>query len=133
MSQYTAKGSCHCGRTVFEVTIEEEIVVHHCNCSICSMAGYIHLIVPAAHFRLLKGKEHLSEYRFNTGTARHLFCAHCGIKSFYVPRSNPDGFSVNLRCLELPQSVKVTEESFDGQHWEEHGDELRHASQPPVS
>jgi len=129
MSPYIAKGGCHCGRIAFEVTIEDEIVVQRCNCSICSMLGYVHLIVPAAQFRLLCGEEHLTEYRFNSGTARHLFCRHCGIKSFYVPRSNPDGISVNLRCLDLPGEVRVIEENFDGRNWEQHAEELRHLSQ----
>ena len=64
------------------------------------MTGFLHLIVPATRFRLLSGADGLVEYRFNTGAARHLFCGHCGIKSFYVPRSHPDGFSVNGRCLD---------------------------------
>ena len=57
--------------------------------------------------------------RFNTGTAKHHFCSVCGIKSFYVPRSKPDGFSVNVRCLDDGQ-VRVTRITlFDGEHWEE--------------
>src|SRR5438270_838076 len=64
------------------------------------MSGYLHLIVPRARFRLLRGADALSEYTFNTGTARHLFCRRCGVKSFYVPRSNPEGYSVNVRCLD---------------------------------
>lgn len=64
------------------------------------MTGYLHLIVPAAAFRQLGGRDALGEYRFNTGVACHLFCRHCGIKPFYVPRSHPDGISVNARCLD---------------------------------
>lgn len=130
MNQHTVGGGCHCGRVAFEVMIDERIVVQHCNCSMCSMIGFIHLIVPAAQFRLIRGQEFLREYRFNTGVARHLFCMHCGVKSFYVPRSNPDGYSVNLRCLNLPSEVQVIEEDFDGQNWEQHADELRHLSKP---
>lgn len=130
MNQYTVGGGCHCGRVAFEVMVDKQIVVQHCNCSMCSMLGFIHLIVPAAQFRLIRGQEFLREYRFNTGAARHLFCMHCGVKSFYVPRSNPDGFSVNLRCLNLPSEVQVTEEDFDGRNWEQHADELRHLSKP---
>jgi hypothetical protein len=126
-----AKGGCHCGRVAFEVVLPGEIRVQHCNCSICSMLAYVHLIVPAASFTLLRGAEHLREYRFNTGTARHLFCSHCGVKSFYVPRSNPDGFSINLRCLDLPAGVHVVAEQFDGRNWELHADSLQHLSQPP--
>ena len=77
-----------------------DIDVLECNCSICTMSGYLHLIVPASRFRLLSGADDLVEYTFNTGAAKHLFCRHCGIKSFYVPRSNPDGISINARCLD---------------------------------
>ena len=77
------------------------------------MSGFQHLIVPRSRFRLLRGGESLSEYRFNTGTARHLFCRHCGVKSFYVPRSNPDGYSVNLRCLDRSTLEYVDIGQFD--------------------
>jgi hypothetical protein len=85
-----------------------KILASDCNCSICRMSGYLHLIVPRSRFRLLRGAEQLSEYKFNTGTARHLFCSRCGVKSFYVPRSNPDGYSVNVRCLN-PETVEQVE------------------------
>ena len=96
----THQGGCHCGRVRFEVDAAANPDVLDCNCSICRMTGFLHLIVPAARFRLLVGQDALVEYTFNTGTAKHRFCRHCGIKSFYVPRSHPDGFSVNARCLD---------------------------------
>ena len=100
MSFVVHRGGCHCGRVRFEVDAPADIDVLECNCSICAMTGYLHLIVPAARFRLLSGAEDMAEYSFNTGTAKHRFCRHCGVKSFYVPRSHPDGFSVNARCLD---------------------------------
>ena len=109
----THRGGCHCGAIAFEVEAPARVTVSECNCSICRMSGYLHLIVPRAHFRLLCGAEALREYRFNTGSARHLFCSRCGVKSFYVPRSNPDGYSVNLRCLDQSTLVEVTIEPFD--------------------
>ena len=103
----------------FEVLAPEEIEAKECNCSICRMTGYLHLIVDADRFRLTKGEDKITTYRFNTGTAKHHFCSVCGIKSFYVPRSKPDGFSVNVRCLDDGQ-VRVTRITlFDGEHWEE--------------
>lgn len=93
------------------------------------MTAFEHLIVPAERFALLAGKEVLQTYRFGTGTARHHFCAVCGIKSFYVPRSNPDGYSVNLRCLDPATIAAVDYEDFDGRHWEQHGHTLAHLSQ----
>src|SRR5512138_985253 len=114
----THRGGCHCGAVAFEAEAPPRLVVHDCNCSICSMTGYWHLIVPASRFRLLRGEADLAEYTFNSGVARHLFCRRCGIKSFYVPRSNPDGFSVNARCLDRSTVEDIVVEPFDGQNWE---------------
>ncbi len=94
----------------------------------CSRSGYWHLIVPKSCFRLLQGGSDLSLYTFNTGTAKHLFCKVCGIKSFYVPRSNPDGYSVNARCLDSGTIGRIDVEPFDGQNWEKHGAALAHLS-----
>ena len=114
---YTCSGGCHCGRIKFEIRIPDKIIVHQCSCSICQKSAYLHLIVPASRFELQCGEESLHEYRFHTGVARHLFCNHCGIKSFYVPRSHPDSFSVNLSCVELPDEIEVKIEEFDGRNW----------------
>jgi len=114
----THHGGCHCGTVAFEVDAPSRLVVHECNCSICAMTGYLHLIVPASRFRLLSGADELTTYTFNTGAARHLFCRRCGIKSFYVPRSNPDGWSVNARCLDRATVESIGIEPFDGRNWE---------------
>jgi hypothetical protein len=111
-------GGCHCGRVRFEVTAPAAIHVNECDCSMCSKSGYLHLIVPADRFTLLSGHEVLTTYTFNTGTARHLFCSVCGIKSFYVPRSHPDGFSVNARCLDEGTVETMTIEQTNGREWE---------------
>ena len=116
---HTCSGGCHCGRVNFEVEIPDEIVVHRCSCSICQKSAYLHLIVTADRFNLLSGEESLVDYRFHTGVARHLFCGVCGIKSFYVPRSHPDSFSVNLNCVDLPDELDVKIEIFDGRNWSE--------------
>jgi hypothetical protein len=112
-------GGCHCGAVRFEVLAPEEIEPRECNCSICRKAGYLHLIVEKEQFRLVQGEATLATYAFNTGTAKHHFCSICGVKSFYVPRSKPDGYSVNVRCLDDGQ-VRVTSIGlFDGAHWEQ--------------
>lgn len=120
-------GSCHCGAVRFEVEAPEAVEVEQCNCSICAMTGFLHLIVPASRFRLLAGADQLSVYTFNTGVARHTFCKVCGIKPFYTPRSNPDGIDVNVRCLD-PQPKRLTVVPFDGQNWEQHAAALAHKS-----
>ena len=70
----------------------------------------------------------LVEYRWNAGVARHLFCGHCGIKSYYVPRSNPDGVDVNVHCLDPATFARVIVEPFDGQQWEANAASLAHLS-----
>ena len=112
-------GGCHCRAVRFEVLAPGEIEAKDCNCSICRMTGYLHLIVPAERFRLLTGADKLTTYTFNTGAARHRFCSVCGIKSFYVPRSRPDGYSVNVRCMQEGTFREITVKPFDGRRWEE--------------
>jgi hypothetical protein len=114
MDTVTHHGGCHCGRVRFEVDAPARIEAVDCNCSICARTGFLHLIVPQAQFRLLAGADALAEYRFGTGAARHLFCRHCGIKSYYVPRSHPDGIDVNVRCLDPATIEHVTCTPFDG-------------------
>jgi len=111
-------GSCHCGAVAIEVEAPEDLEVYECNCSMCERSGFLHLIVPARRFRLVRGTEALTTYTFNTRVAQHLFCRICGIKPFYVPRSNPNGFSVNLRCLDRSKVRSVKVLPFDGQNWE---------------
>jgi hypothetical protein len=105
-------GGCHCRRVRFEVTAPPKITVDECNCSICSKVGYLHLIVPKSRFRLVQGAEWLTTYTFNMGTAQRLFCKVCGVKSFYIPRSHPNGYSVNARCLDPDTVVGMTIRPF---------------------
>jgi len=120
-------GSCHCGAVAYEVEADEALSVVDCNCSICYKSGNLHLVVPKSRFTLVQGEQSLSTYMFDSGDAKHLFCSTCGIKSYYIPRSNPDGVSVNVRCLE-PQPKKITVEPFDGQNWEKNAHSLAHLS-----
>ena len=121
------KGSCHCQAISFEVEAPEAVEVIECNCSICQKSGFVHLIVPLEKFKLLKGEDNLSSYRFNTKVANHTFCKTCGIKPFYTPRSHPDGVSVNLNTLDTPIK-KIKKEKFDGRNWEQNASTLEHLS-----
>lgn len=118
-ARVTHRGGCHCGRVRFEVRAPARVDVADCNCSMCSKTGYLHLIVRAGDFKLLSGQDVLTTYTFNTGTAKHLFCPVCGIKSFYVPRSHPDGFSVNARCLDTGTLEEMTVTPCNGREWEQ--------------
>ena len=116
----THVGGCHCGRVRFAVDAPAHLYIDECNCSMCSRTAYLHLIVPAARFRITQGREALSLYTFNTGTAKHYFCSHCGCKPFYVPRSHPDGWSINARCIDAGTIEGMTLNAVDGRNWEQH-------------
>jgi hypothetical protein len=114
----THTGGCHCGRVRFEVIAPAKLEVADCNCSICSKFGYLHLIVTADRFKLISGREALSTYSFNTHVAKHYFCSTCGVKSFYIPRSHPDGVSVNARCIDRDTVESISVTPFNGRDWE---------------
>lgn len=116
MKKITHRGGFHCGAVRFEVRAAAHLTAQRCNCSICARTAFLHLIVTDT---------------FNTGVAKHLLCATCGVKSFYVPPSNPDGWSVNPRCLDPGTVESVAFEDFDGQNWERHAVELAHLSREP--
>jgi hypothetical protein len=121
------QGGCHCGAVKFEIEAPEKMTCGDCNCSICSKSGYLHLIIPKSKFTLLQGESCLTTYTFNTGVAQHRFCKICGVKSFYIPRSNPDGYDVNVRCLDS-QPIDLKIEPFDGKNWELHAHKMAHMS-----
>ncbi|UTW55182.1 GFA family protein [Kordiimonas sp. SCSIO 12610] len=124
-TKITHKGGCHCGAVKLEVQAPKDIEVLRCSCSICSMTGHLHLIVDEADFQLLEGTDAITEYRFNTKTARHLFCKKCGVKPFYKPRSHPHGWSVNLNVLDQTTFDTVKVKEFDGANWEKNIDQIR--------
>ena len=112
-----AKGGCHCRAVRFTARLPEPpVAALDCNCSVCRMTGFIHVMVPHGEFSLDAGGDVLASYRFGTGAAEHLFCSNCGVKSFYQPRSHPDAWSVNANCLDQP--VELIIETFDGQNWD---------------
>lgn len=116
----THKGGCHCGRVRFEVDAPALLVIDECNCSMCTRTAFLHLIVTADRFRITQGQDALTNYSFNTGIAKHYFCSICGIKPFYVPRSHPDGWSVNARCIDEGTVTGMTVNPVDGKNWEKH-------------
>ena len=110
-------GGCHCGAVRFEAEVPgPPVAALDCNCSVCSMTGFLHIMVPHGRFEMIAGREALTSYRFGTGAADHLFCSTCGVKSFYQPRSHPEAWSVNANCLDHP--IELAIEKFDGRDWE---------------
>jgi len=110
-------GGCHCGRVRFRVAAELAGIAD-CNCSVCTKKGFLHLIVPPEQFELLSGADDIATYQFNTNTAKHMFCRHCGVHPFYVPRSDPDKIDVNVRCLDGVDIAALAIQPFDGRNWE---------------
>ena len=121
---HTFDGGCHCGRVRFRVCTER-LEALDCNCSICAMKGFLHLIVPKQAFALLSGEDALTTYTFNTGVAKHRFCSTCGVHSFYIPRSHPDGVDVNVRCLDDNAIAHFTVTPFEGREWEANVETIR--------
>ena len=117
-------GGCHCGAVRFRVTVRRWELLD-CNCSICSKKGILHLIVDDADFELVQGADALATYRFGTGIAKHHFCRTCGIHPFYRPRSHPDGWDVNARCLDDDGVDRFAVVGFDGRNWEARVDSIR--------
>ena len=103
-----------------------ELRAVRCNCTICTKKGFLHLIVAGDDLHVSQGRAALREYQFGTHTARHLFCGTCGIHPFYVPRSHPDGYSVNVHALDSAEvRAQFVIEDFDGQNWEQSVTSLR--------
>jgi hypothetical protein len=113
----TYTGGCHCRRVRFEVRAPPRLTLLDCNCSICRMSAFLHLVVPVADFKLVSGESVLTIYRFETMTAEHTFCSVCGIKSFYAPRADLWSRSINARCLDAGPGADPVILQFDGKHW----------------
>jgi hypothetical protein len=130
IDKITHKGGCHCGAVTFEVRAPSNIEAVGCNCSICSATGFIHHIVDKTNFTLLTGKNDITVYSFNTRQAKHIFCKYCGVKSFYHPRSHPNGISININCLNMETVTNIHYSDFDGQNWEKNIQKLHNTDKP---
>ena len=117
----TYHGSCHCRTVRFEIKADLSRL-EHCNCSICIKKGALFTYAAPSDFRLLQGESALSLYQFNTKVSSHFFCRHCGIHTFGHPRSSPDNYIVNVRCLDDFDLDEADYELglFDGRNWEEY-------------
>lgn len=115
----TREGGCHCGRVRFRARVDLDLL-SQCSCTICTKKGILHLSILPADFELLRGRNALTVYTFETGVAQHTFCSHCGMHAFYVPRSQPDRITVNARCLDDIDGPSLKPmRFFDGRHWED--------------
>lgn len=96
-----------------------------CDCSICAKKGILHVIVPRGEFELLSDEGKPALYRLGSQTAKHCFRRHCGIAPFYVPRSHPEGVSVNARCIEDVVLDALEIVPLDGRNREKNVEKIR--------
>jgi len=120
----THLGSCHCRRVTFEVQANLDYVVD-CNCSLCRRRGALWHPAAEADLRILTGEADLGLYQFNTNTAKHYFCCHCGIHPFTRPRLDPTRWAFNVRCVDGVDLSSIAVRRFDGENWEAAAKALR--------
>ncbi|MCP3135972.1 GFA family protein [Pyxidicoccus xibeiensis] len=114
----TYHGNCLCGAVAYEATVDLA-GASRCNCSICTKYGGAGVTLKPSAFRLVKGQEHLSEYRRGDSPNYRAFCKHCGVLCFGagdVPSLGGEFVSINVNALEDVDPGLLTYGYWDGRH-----------------
>ncbi len=99
---------CHCGSVEILLDLPDGLVdVRRCDCSLCRRRGAIAASVPLSGINIIKGKDKLKLYQFNTMEAKHYFCSECGVYTHHQRRSNPEQYGFNTACLEGINPLKI--------------------------
>ncbi len=86
------KGSCHCGKTKFEIDGELPAALTRCTCSFCAKRGVLWAYYKPNQLRLLTPESDRAEYRWRTKNVAHYFCDTCGCGTYSdTPDLQPDG------------------------------------------
>jgi hypothetical protein len=117
-------GSCHCGRVCFELEANLDYVME-CSCSLCRRVGALWHGASNDSLRITAGENELELYQFNTMTAKHYHCRHCGVHPFSRPRLDPTAWAVNVRCVDGVDPSALRLRHFDGANWEAAAEALR--------
>lgn len=97
----TLTGTCHCGGVEFTIPADTDMdTARRCDCSYCRRRWVPAAGVAAEDVKVVRGRELLGLYQFNTKVAEHFFCSNCGIYVFHRRRSDPAYFGVNIGCFD---------------------------------
>jgi hypothetical protein len=105
----TYQGSCHCGAVRYEADLDLAAGTIKCNCSFCGKNRNWLIAVKGNDFRLLAGESDLTQYQFNARRIEHMFCKHCGIRSFSRAAGGAPAERFHAVVVSCLDNVDVTE------------------------